>query len=62
MVYIPDEWFNDKQNKDEVFKIFENNTDVILDGQEQIIMQTLTNLNEMTILKHFENGDIALDL
>lgn len=62
MVYIPDEWFNDKQNKDEVFKIFENNTDVILDGQEQIIMQTLTNLNEITILEHFENGDIALDL
>ncbi len=62
MVYIPDEWFNDKQNKGEVIELFENNTDIILGDQEQIIMQTLTSMNEMVILEHFINGDIVLDL
>lgn len=62
MVYIPNEWFNDKQNKGDVFVLFENNTDIILGDQEQIIMQTLTSLNEMVILEHFKKGDIVLDL
>lgn len=59
MVYIPDVWFNDKQNTDEVFKLFESNTDVMIDNQEQVITQTLTRLNEMVILNHYINNDIV---
>ncbi|BCJ92843.1 hypothetical protein acsn021_04120 [Anaerocolumna cellulosilytica] len=64
MVYIPDEWFNNPQNKDAVFELLGNNTDVIHENQSEVKIQILTrlkDLGETIILEHYEKNEIAFD-
>lgn len=56
MVYIPDAWFEKKENKQTVFDLLENETD------QENIEKRLEELNEQTILKKYINCEINTQL